>query len=91
MIKKIMILILFLGNIGISQAQTITGKIINNERQPIEGATIVMQTLDSTFIDVTISDTNGVFVLNGQPNEYRLIVQHILFQTQYITDNKMDV
>lgn len=91
MIKKIMILILFLGNIGISQAQTITGKIINNERQPIEGATIVMQTLDSTFIDVTISDTNGVFVLNGQPNEYRLIVQHILFQTQYITDNKKDV
>ena len=50
-----------------------------------------MQTLDSTFIDVTISDTNGVFVLNGQPNEYRLIVQHILFQTQYITDNKKDV
>lgn len=91
MTKKIMVLILFLGNIGISQAQKITGKIINNERQPIEGATIVMQTLDSTFIDATISDTNGVFVLNGQPNEYRLTVQHILFQTQHITDSKKDV
>lgn len=91
MTKKMIIFMLFLANIGISQAQTITGKIINNERQPIEGATIVMQTLDSTFIDATISNTNGVFVLSGQPNEYRLIVQHLLFQTQHIVSDKQDI
>ena len=91
MTKKVMILILFLGNIGIFQAQTITGRIINDERQPIEGATIVMQTIDSIYIDATISDTEGTFVLNGQPNEYRLIVQHLLFQTKYIVSNKQDI
>ena len=91
MTKKIMILILFLGNIGIFQAQTITGRIINDERQPIEGATIVMQTIDSIYIDATISDTEGTFVLNGQPNEYRLIVQHLLFQTKHIVSNKQDI
>lgn len=91
MTKKIMILILFMGNIGIFQAQTITGRIINDERQPIEGATIVMQTIDSIYIDATISDTEGTFVLNGQPNEYRLIVQHLLFQTKYIVSNKQDI
>ena len=91
MTKKIMILILFLGNIGIFQAQTITGRVINDERQPIEGATIVMQTIDSIYIDATISDTEGTFVLNGQPNEYRLIVQHLLFQTKYIVSNKQDI
>ena len=91
MTKKIMILILFLGNIGIFQAQTITGRIINDERQPIEGATIVMQTIDSIYIDATLSDTEGTFVLNGQPNEYRLIVQHLLFQTKYIVSNKQDI
>ena len=92
MMKKIIIFILFLFVVpSLSHAQTITGKIIDNERQPIEGATVVMQTLDSIFIDATISDTNGIFVLSGQPNEYLLIVQHILFQTQYITDSKKNV
>ena len=38
-----------------------------------------------------LSDTEGTFVLNGQPNEYRLIVQHLLFQTKYIVSNKQDI
>ena len=50
-----------------------------------------MQTIYSIYIDATISDTEGTFVLNGQPNEYRLIVQHLLFQTKYIVSNKQDI
>lgn len=92
MIKRITILILLsFAVIQISQAQTVTGKVVNNELQPIEGATIVMQTIDSIYIDATISNTEGAFILNSQAKEYRLIVQHLLFQTKHIVSNKKDV
>ena len=82
MIKRITILILSSFAFAQTfQAQTVTGKVVNKELQPIEGATIVMQTIDSIYIDATISDTEGTFVLDGQPNEYRLIIQHLLYQT----------
>ena len=35
--------------------QTINGKIIDSEQRPIEGATIVLQTVDSIYIDASIS------------------------------------
>ena len=34
--------------------QTINGKIIASEQRPIEGATIVLQTVDSIYIDASI-------------------------------------
>ena len=90
--KEIATFIIFLlAATQLSKAQTVTGKVADNELHPIEGVTIVMQTLDSTFIDATISDTNGAFILHGQPDEYHLMVQHILFQPQYITDSRKDV
>ena len=35
--------------------QTISGKIIDSEQRPIEGATIVLQTVDSIYIDEVVS------------------------------------
>ena len=60
--------------------QTISGKIIDSEQRPIEGATIVLQTVDSIYIDASISNADGIFTLNGQQEKYRLIIQHLLFQ-----------
>ncbi|KIO46826.1 outer membrane beta-barrel family protein [Sanguibacteroides justesenii] len=71
--------------------QTITGKVIDNEQQPIAGATIVLQTIDSIYISAVISDTNGVFILNNQPKEYRLIIQHLSYQTKQITSSEQNV
>ena len=36
---------------------------------------------DSTFIDATITDAGGSFLLNHNLPRYRLIIQHILYQT----------
>lgn len=64
--------------------QTITGKVVDAKHQPIDGATIVLQTLDSTYIHASISNPDGTFLLNKQPAEYRLIIQHLLYQTKQI-------
>ena len=65
--------------------QTINGKIIDGKQQPIDGATIVLQAMDSTYIGASISNTDGTFTLKNQPKDYRLIIQHLLYQTKIIT------
>ena len=60
----------------------ISGKIIDAEQLPIDGATIILQAMDSTYIAASISNTDGIFVFNSQQEEYRLIIQHILYETK---------
>ena len=92
MIKKYIVFTLLLfAIIGVSNAQTVTGKVVNSEQLPIEGATIVMQTIDSLYIDASISNVDGTFTLNKPPKEYRLIVQHLLYQTKQIVSEEKNV
>ena len=64
------------------KAQTITGKIVDHEQKPIEGATVVLQAMDSVYIGASISNADGVFLLDHQPERYRLIIQHLLYKTK---------
>ena len=45
----------------------IRGKVEDNSLQPVEGATVVMQTLDSTYIGATVTDSDGIFLF--EPKE----------------------
>lgn len=84
-------ILLFFAIARISQAQTVKGKVVNSEQHPIEGATVIMQTLDSLYIDASISDADGTFVLNNCPSTYRLVVQHLLYQTRKIVGNEKNM
>ncbi|WP_059025565.1 outer membrane beta-barrel family protein [Gabonibacter massiliensis] len=70
---------------SVAWGQTISGKVIDNEQQPIVGATIVLQNIDSTYVCASVSDINGEFILNNEPEEYRLVIQHLCYQTKQIT------
>lgn len=87
---KVIIAILLLCCAVAAQAQTITGKITDERQQPIDGATIVLQTTDSTYVGASVSNADGTFTLNSQPEEYRLIVQHLLYQTKQIVAKGKD-
>lgn len=92
--KKIAVLTFLLINSGLYSViygQTITGKVTDNKQQPIDGATIILQTIDSAYITASISNVDGTFVLDHQPEEYRLIIQHLLFQTRQIRTQGKDV
>lgn len=52
--------------IGTTTAQTITGKVTNIHAQAIDGATVILQTIDSTFVDAVITDTTGYFRLTTE-------------------------
>jgi len=76
--------------IGTTTAQTITGKVTNIHAQAIDGATVILQTIDSTFVDAVITDTTGYFRFNRQPASYRLIFQHIMYETLLLTTTGED-
>lgn len=65
-------------NVG---AQSITGRIVDTENNPIEFATIVLQTKDSLFINTTYSDSLGYFSFEKPPKIYRLLVQHFMYNS----------
>ena len=66
----------------VAWGQTINGKIIDDKQLPIDGATIILQTMDSTYIGASISNADGIFVFKSQQKEYRLIIQHLLYETK---------
>ena len=38
--------------------------------------------MDSVYIGASISNADGVFLLDHQPERYHLIIQHLLYKTK---------
>ena len=67
-----------------------TGKILDTNQQPVGGATVIMQLPDSTYLGAAISAADGTFVLEPEPEDYQLIVQHLLYQTRLVKGQAPD-
>lgn len=67
-----------------------TGKILDTNQQPVGGATVIMQLPDSTYLGAAISAADGTFVLEPEPEDYQLIVQHLLYQTRQVKGQAPD-
>ena len=67
-----------------------TGKIVDANQHPVEGATIVMQLPDSTYLGATISAADGTFTLEPEPENYQLIIQHLLYKTRQVKGQACD-
>ena len=67
-----------------------TGKIVDANQHPVEGATIVMQLPDSTYLGATISAADGTFTLEPEPENYQLIIQHLLYKTRQVKGQTRD-
>ena len=84
----ILCLLMSLGEI---MAQGISGKVMDGKEQPIDGVAVILQTLDSVYVDAVVTDTLGDFRLNHPLDQsYRLIFQHILYnmvEKEIITAN----
>ena len=76
--------------IQILDAQTVTGRITDRKSCPVTGATVVLQAPDSTFVSAAVSDADGHFTLPAQPEQYRLIVQHLLYRSQTVNGTGKD-
>ena len=73
-----------------SQLNVIESRIVNPDQKPIEYATVILQDSQVKYIDGTITDSTGYFIIKHLPaGNYRLIIQHLLYEsdTLYIQAN----
>lgn len=89
--RRIIILSVICVGFSLSAFSQTTGKVVDTNNQPVEGATIVIQLPDSTYLEATISAADGTFMLKPEPESYQLIVQHLLYQTRQIKGRAHDV
>ena len=61
----ILCLLMSLGEI---MAQGISGKVMDGKEQPVDGVAVILQTLDSVYVDAVVTDTLGDFRLNHLPD-----------------------
>ncbi len=64
-----------------AQSLRVSGQLVDAAtRQPMEFATVVLQTTDSVFVNGTTSGRNGNFVIENAPQgDYRLIASNVGF------------
>lgn len=78
---KFIISAIFLLCINAVYAQNITGIIVDKNNDPIEFATIVIQTTDSVFLNSTYTDSVGMFSTKTDVFPVLITVQHLMYET----------
>lgn len=71
--------------VSYSQAREIKGTVVDSQKNVIVGTSIVLQTPDSIFVDACITDAEGHFSFKKEMDNYRLIIQHISYQTRLLS------
>ena len=67
------------------KAQNISGKLVDEQNQPLAYANVVLQQTDSTFVKGETSDEKGSFrMAKVSAGDYRLVISSIGYETLYI-------
>ena len=77
------IIILAIMGFSAAQAQNITGKIVNDQNQPVEFANVVIFNKDSVFLGGTISDFDGKFSVEKPANAEYISLSCIGYENVY--------
>ncbi|MBR3855715.1 MAG: TonB-dependent receptor [Bacteroidaceae bacterium] len=83
--RYLLLFMLMLLQQALLTAQNITGKVLDEKSQAVEGASVVVQSLDSTFVDVALTASDGSFSIPSTLTCFRLIVQHLSFFHKEVT------
>lgn len=81
--KVILFFVSILFSLGV-QAQTLSGKIVDEQRQPVAFANLMVLNRDSAFIAGDVSDENGMFRLELPANASWLKVSYIGYEDQIL-------
>ena len=84
--------LLLTGNI-LYATEPIKGKVVDANQIGIDGVAVVLQTSDSVFVDAIITDSMGMFAFKVENGAYRLLFQHLLYETKEmnVADNEVGI
>ena len=72
-------------------AQTIKGKVTDENNEPLAYANVMLQSADSTYLEGTMTDTLGLFVLNSSPEAETIQISFIGYETYYGPAQRTDL
>jgi hypothetical protein len=61
---------------------TIRGRVTDENQTGIDGVAVVLQTVDSVYVDAVVSDSLGMFSFQAEEGRYRLLFQHLLYEAK---------
>ena len=64
------------------EAQEISGRVVDCQGQPVELVSVILQRVDSSFVEAAVSDSSGMFRFREKVQPYRLVLQHLAYQVQ---------
>ena len=83
--RHLMTMLCLIGMAVSLQAQTLSGKLVDEKNEPLVYANIVLQQADSTFVSGKTSDEKGDFRFSKvSEGDYRLVISSMGYQTLYI-------
>ena len=87
--RQLLMMLCLIGMAASVQAQTISGKLVDEQQQPVAYANIVLLQADSTFVGGTTSDEMGVFRLTQDERGKLIRISSVGYLTLYkeIADN----
>ncbi len=94
MLRNILLLFAFLFPLFLFSQNKITGQILDSENNPVEFATINLQTKDSILLKTEFSDENGKFEIEEKQGNYLLDISYLgnpLFTQEIELNNKVDL
>ena len=91
MLTRLFMLLSAVLSCAVVAAQNITGRVVDIDNAPVDGASVVLQTADSVLVDVVLTAPDGGFSFATQLSAYRIIVQHISYETKVVTDIRKDI
>ena len=92
MSKKVSLIVTVLLSVCYVNAQTISGKVVDEQNTPIEFANVVLlQKADSSFVAGTVTDSLGGFSIQTKQGEYLLKVSFLSYQTKFVDVNSVNL
>lgn len=72
-------------------AQTITGKVVDEFDAPLAYTNVILQASDSTYLEGTVTDTTGRFVIPGRADAVRVQVSFIGYKPEYRSLDNLEI
>ena len=74
-----------------AQQDVVSGRIMGSDSLSVPGVAVVMQTLDSTYINAEVSDADGYFRIRSSVRPYRLVFQHLAYKVLMLESSEDNV
>lgn len=74
-----------------NDSATVSGRVIGSDSIPLPGVAVIMQDIDSTYLDAVITNADGYFSLRQLKKNYLLLFQHISYRSYSIKSSATEL